>query len=71
VNAVGTEATLSAYSDAVQRRKVFSQTDVTYAMPTGAFQHELMAGVEVGRQHAAQVRNTGYFANGSARGQQR
>ncbi len=68
VNAVGTQATLSAYSDAVQRRNLFSQTDVTYAMSTGAFQHAFMAGVEVGRQHTAQVRKTGYFANGSANG---
>ena len=68
VNAAGTQATLSAYKDAVQRRNVFSQTDVTYAIRSGAFQHGLMAGVEVGRQRTAQVRNSGYFANGSASG---
>ena len=68
VNTAGTQVTLSAYRDAVQRRNVFSQTDVTYAITTGRLQHALMTGVEFGRQHTAQVRHTGYFANGTSSG---
>jgi catecholate siderophore receptor len=56
---------LSAYNNATQRRNVFNQTDVTYAVATGSVRHTLLAGAEIGRQLTDNFRNTGFF-DGSA-----
>ena len=68
VNAAGTQATLSAYNHDIQRRNLFSQSELTYTVRTGLLEHSLLAGLEVGHQRTAQFRTTGYFANGSAGG---
>ncbi len=68
VNAAGTQATLSAYNHDIQRRNLFSQSELTYAVGTGLLRHTLLAGIEVGHQRTAQFRTTGYFANGSSSG---
>jgi catecholate siderophore receptor len=68
VNNVGTEATLSAYNHDIRRKNLLNQTEATVGGSTWALRHLLLAGVEIGRQRTAQLRNTGYFANGSADG---
>ena len=52
---------LSAYNNATQRRNLFNQTDLTYALYTGGIRHTLLGGIEAGRQLTNNLRNTGYF----------
>jgi len=59
--ATASEATLSAYNHAIGRRNIFNQTDLTMEARTGDVLHDLLAGVEVGRQSTTNFRNTGYF----------
>lgn len=61
VNAAGTEVALAAYSNATDRSNVFNQTDLTLAFATGSLRHELLAGIELGRQDTDNFRRTGYF----------
>jgi len=62
-NADGTFITLTAYNNATRRRNLFNQTDLTYSVSTGAITHTLLGGLELGRQHTNNFRNTGYFDN--------
>ena len=66
VNAAGTRVSLSAYDNATDRRNLFNQTDLTYGLATGAVQHTLLVGAEVGRQRTENFRQTGYFNNTAA-----
>jgi catecholate siderophore receptor len=52
---------LSAYNTATARQNLFNQTDVTYAVSTGALRHTLLGGVELGRQLTDNFRTTGFF----------
>lgn len=61
VNAAGSMVTLQAYNNATQRNNVFNQTDLMFALNTGAIRHQLVAGMELGRQVSDNLRNTGYF----------
>jgi catecholate siderophore receptor len=61
VSADKSRVTITAYNNATQRKNVFNQTDLTYALETGAVKHLLLAGVEVGRQLTDNFRNTGFF----------
>lgn len=63
VNAAGTQVSLAAYSNATDRRNVFNQTDVTYALSTGGLRHTLLVGAEIGRQETENFRRTGYYNN--------
>src|SRR5205085_9484161 len=54
---------LSAYNNATERFNVFNQTDLTYYLSTGRVRHNLLAGVEIGRQLTDNFRNTGFFNN--------
>jgi catecholate siderophore receptor len=63
VTADKTQAALSAYNNATQRRNVFNQTDLTYTASTGRIRHTLLGGAEVGRQLTDNLRNTGFFNN--------
>jgi catecholate siderophore receptor len=65
-NADQSLVTLTAYNNASDRTNVFNQTDVTYAVRTGALRHRLLAGAEVGRQMTDNFRNTGYFGNAAS-----
>ena len=65
VNAAGTQVNLSGYNSAQTRNNLFNQTDVTYAVETGAVKHTLLAGVEIGRQVTDNFRNTAYFDAGA------
>jgi catecholate siderophore receptor len=61
VNAAGTEVSISAYNNAMQRENIFNQTDLVFSLGTGAVTHDLLAGVELGRQVTDNFRNTGFF----------
>ena len=54
---------ISAYNDATERQNLFTQTDLLYNLSTWGVDHELMAGVEYGRQVSDNFRNNGYFNN--------
>ncbi len=57
----GGTMTLSAYNNANQRTNTFNQTDLTFGLRTGAIEHRLLAGMELGRQDSTNLRNTGFF----------
>lgn len=61
VNAAGTMVALQGYNNATQRNNVFNQTDLMLALNTGTIRHQLVAGMELGRQVTDNLRNTGYF----------
>ena len=63
VNAAKTSVALSAYNNATERRNLFNQTDLTFSLESGRIKHELLAGVELGRQRTDNFRNTGFFNN--------
>ena len=65
VNASRTFVSLSAYNNASNRTNIFNQTDITGIVSTGAVQHTLLAGAELGRQITDNFRQTGFF-NGTA-----
>ena len=65
VNAAGTEVDLRAYNNATDRRSLFNQTDVTYALATGRVRQTFLVGAELSRQRSDNYRTTGYF-NGTA-----
>ena len=48
---------------AQDRENLFNQTDLVFSASTGAIEHELLTGVEFGRQETDNFRNTGYFNN--------
>lgn len=61
VNAAGTAVAISAYNQATDRQNLFNQTDIVFTTRTGRVGHTLLAGAELGRQHTANFRETGYF----------
>lgn len=61
VNAAGTTVALQAYNNATQRDNLFNQTDLMLTLNTGKIRHQLVAGMELGRQTTDNFRNTGYF----------
>lgn len=65
VNGGGT-LTLSAYNNANKRTNIFNQTDVTTRIVSGGLEHTLLAGVELGHQDSASVRNTGFFGSATS-----
>ncbi|MDQ3186886.1 MAG: TonB-dependent receptor plug domain-containing protein, partial [Pseudomonadota bacterium] len=66
-DATGT-VNIQAYNDATERSNVFNRTDFVYALNTGPVKHELLAGVEYGRQVTDNFRNNGYFNNNFTNG---
>lgn len=58
-----TQVSISSYNNATRRRNFFNQTDVTCTAATGHVTHNLLAGVEAGRQLTDNFRNTGFFNN--------
>ena len=65
--ATATNVALGAYSNRTDRTNVFNQTDVTFALNSGALTHTVLVGAEFGRQETDNLRLTGYFgATGTA-----
>ncbi|HEU4376663.1 MAG TPA: TonB-dependent siderophore receptor, partial [Telluria sp.] len=54
---------LGGYNNATQRSNLFNQTDLTFALDTGAIRHKVATGLEFGRQVTDNYRNTAYFTN--------
>lgn len=59
--ATATDATLSAYNHDIDRTNWYNQTDVIASRYTGSILHEVVGGVELGRQKTNTFRKTGYF----------
>jgi catecholate siderophore receptor len=58
---------IGGYNNATERENRISQTDFTYSVKSGAVLHKLAFGVELGRQHTDNLRNTAYnSSNGTA-----
>lgn len=62
-NAPGTLVTIAAYNNATERTNIFSQTDLIFALNTGAIKHTFLTGIELGKQDTDNFRKTGYFIN--------
>ncbi len=54
---------LGAYNNATARENLFNQTDLIFSLDTGAVKHQLLAGVELGRQETTNFRTEGFFNN--------
>ena len=63
VNAGGTAVAINAYNDTTQRDNLFNQTDLLFSLNTGKVKHDLVVGLEVGRQQTDSLRRTGFFNN--------
>jgi catecholate siderophore receptor len=66
VNAAGTHVSLSGYSNATRRENLFNQTELHLSWRSGALEHQLVAGVEFGRQDTSNFRQTGYFGSATS-----
>jgi catecholate siderophore receptor len=65
VTADKSKAALTAYNNSTKRQNIFNQTDLNYFFHTGSIKHNLLGGVELGRQLTDNFRNTGFFNNTS------
>jgi catecholate siderophore receptor len=65
VSPAGT-VTLDAYHSGTERQNLFNQTDLTWRFATGAFEHTLLGGVELGRQKTGNLRNNSSFGSTAA-----
>jgi catecholate siderophore receptor len=63
INAAQTLVAITAYNNATDRSNLFNQTDASFTLNTGAVRHQLLVGMELGRQRTDNFRNTGYFNN--------
>ncbi len=61
VNTAGTTVALSAYNQATDRDNLFNQTDLVLPFTTGSVKHQVLTGLELGRQETDNLRLTGYF----------
>ncbi len=52
---------LSAYNNSQRRDNFYNQTDLVGRVETGPFSHQLLGGMELGRQVTDNLRNTGFF----------
>ncbi len=50
---------LGAYNQATERTNLFNQTDLYFSLNTGSIKHQLVAGVELGRQETDNLRQSG------------
>jgi catecholate siderophore receptor len=71
VSADGRSVSLSAYNNATQRSNVFNQTDLIFNLSSGAWEHTLLVGAEIGRQETDNLRLTGFFPAAAAGGAER
>jgi catecholate siderophore receptor len=61
LNAAGTSVAISAYNNATDRDNLFNQTDLVFRFDTGPVHHQVLAGLELGRQATDNLRLTGFF----------
>jgi catecholate siderophore receptor len=60
VTSAGT-LSLSAYNNANDRTNIFNQSDLTTTVQAGGLEHQLLTGLELGRQNSDSQRRTGFF----------
>ena len=65
VNPSDTAFNRAAYQHWTNRENLFNQTDFVYKAWTGPLNHTLAFGTEFGRQSGIDLRNTGFFPNGT------
>jgi catecholate siderophore receptor len=63
VSSAGTLVNIQAYNNDTQRQNLFEQTDLVVTRRTGAVDHTLLVGLELGRQDTDNFRNTGFFTS--------
>lgn len=63
VTADASQAKLIAYSSDTGRRQIFNQTEATGLMEFAGIKHELLGGVELGRQATNNFRQRGFFTS--------
>lgn len=63
VGGVPTTVSISAYNNDTDRESIFNQTDLTFDFQTGGLTHNILAGLEIGRQTTDNFRETGYFTD--------
>ena len=63
VSADGSSVTINAYNSATERRNLLNQTDLVWSLQAGGVSHQLLAGLELGRQSTDNFRATGYFTS--------
>lgn len=61
VNATGTTVAIQGYNNATQRDNLFNQTDLVWDLDAGSLKHQILTGLELGRQVTDNFRNTAYF----------
>lgn len=57
------EIRIGAYNNRTDRTNLINQTDLTFALRTGAVEHKLLVGAELSRQVTDNFRQTGYFVD--------
>jgi catecholate siderophore receptor len=60
----GRSVGIEAYHDGFQRQNLFSQTDLVWNLATGPAAHNILAGIEFGRQETGNQRINGFFDSG-------
>lgn len=65
VNPSDTAFNRAAYQHTTNRENIFNQTDFVYKNWTGPLYHTVAFGTEFGRQQGIDLRNTGFFPNGT------
>lgn len=65
VDAAG-KVKISAYSQANQRTNIFNQTELEARVRSGGIEHQLLAGLELGRQESDNTRLTGFFGSATS-----
>ena len=57
----GANVAIEAYNQATDRNSFFNQTDLQFDFDTGPIAHDILVGLEFGRQVTDNFRSTGYF----------
>lgn len=57
----GASVAIEAYRQATDRNSFFNQTDLNFDIATGGINHDILIGLEYGRQITDNFRETGYF----------
>jgi catecholate siderophore receptor len=60
-NAAGTTVSISAYNNLSARESTFNQTDLTFSVGTGPIKHNILVGMELGKQTSDSRRDDGIF----------
>lgn len=66
VNQAETTVSIGAYRAFSKRRNLINQTDFNAEFDTGAIKHTLLIGAEFARQESENVREEGFFPNGTS-----